>query len=422
MKILKRISYIILIIALLGAQITLPEVAIGAKDKTLNEHLKEFEQLKKDLAANQSQQEVTEEQIGKAREEIAKISAEQEKLELEIETLTEEINQLEKDIIAKNDEMKNIIRYYQLSSTGEDAYLEYLFTATDFTDFIYRMSIAEQLSNYNDTLIDEYNALIVENETKKEEASQKVLELEAKTKELESKLKELNGELQTTMEGAMSIEQEINTINRLIKNLKEEYDMYKCDYNLTYDECIIQALGDKLTDTRFYRPLQSGRVSSVWGARSFTLNGRPYSDFHRAVDLSTSHGSKVYAAANGKVVLVENAKKSYDKNHKNVCGGNKIYIIHIINGKKYTTAYYHLATLKVKEGDLVTHNTVIATVGGTRAEYWDNCSTGAHLHFQVANGHYGDTFKSYSGFNAASFNPKKIISYPGSGGSFSGRG
>lgn len=421
MKIVKRISYLILIICLLSVQASLPEDAFGQKDKTLNEQLKEFEELKAELRANESQQAVTKEEIGAAREEIAQLSQEQEDLEKEIETLNEEISQLEKDIISKNDEMKNIISYYQLSSTGEDAYLEYLFTATDFTDFIYRMSIAEQLSDYNDTLIDEYTDLIKENENKKEEASAKMVELEAKTKELESRLIKLNSKLETTMEGAMSIEQEIEVMDRLIKNLKEEYNMYKCDYNLTYDECIIEALGDQLYDTKFYRPLQSGRVSSVWGPRSFTLGGRPYSDFHRAVDFSTSRGSKVYAAANGQVKLVINAKASYDKNHKNVCGGNKIYIIHIVDGKKYTTAYYHLKNIKVKEGDLVTHNTVIATVGGTSYEYWDNCSTGAHLHFQVAPGHYGDEFKTYSGFNAASINPKKVINYPSSGSPFSGR-
>ena len=48
-------------------------------------------------------------------------------------------------------------------------YLEYVFTATDFTDFIYRMAIAEQLSDYNEKLISDYEDLIIENEKKKEE-------------------------------------------------------------------------------------------------------------------------------------------------------------------------------------------------------------------------------------------------------------
>ena len=423
MRLLKRISYIILIVAVMTSQIAIPDLVFGDNDgdKSLNDHKAELAELKKEYSENKKEQEATNEEIGAAKEQITKISQEREDLEKQIETLTAEIAQLEKDIIAKNEEMKNIVRYYQLSSTGEDAYLEYLFTSVDFTDFIYRMAIAEQLSDYNESLIDEYNTLITTNENKKEEASKKVIELEKKTKELEKKVGDLNVELKTTMEGAMDIEDEMKVIENRIKELKEIYDMFDCDYSMSSDECILTALASQLYDTKFYRPVAKARISSGWGYRSFTLNGKPYSDFHYGMDFSTSHGSKVYAAANGWVVATINAKKSYDKNGKNVCGGNKIYLVHVVDGKKYTTAYYHLESIKVKVGDVVTHNTVIGTVGGTSKEYWDNCSTGAHLHFQIATGHYLTNYMTYSGFTSKSFNPKKVYSDLYVGKSFSKR-
>ena len=66
-------------------------------------------------------------------------------------------------------------------------------------------------------------------------------------------------------------------------------------------------------------------------------------------------------------------------------------------GKKYTTSYFHL--LKFGEGinvntknKVVTTNTVIGYVGGystsTAHGGYDSCTTGAHLHFGVANGFY----------------------------------
>ena len=55
-----------------------------------------------------------------------------------------------------------MFRFYQITD-GENSYLEYIFGAKTFTDFIYRISIVEQISKYNNELIDEMNQLIEEN-------------------------------------------------------------------------------------------------------------------------------------------------------------------------------------------------------------------------------------------------------------------
>ena len=421
MKILKKISYILLIVALLSSQIVIPDFVQEAEAKSLNDYKAELEALKKDYADNQAKQEATEEEMGNAKEQITKLSEEKEKLEQEIESLNAEIEQLENDIISKNEEMKGIIHYYQLSSTGEDAYLEYLFTATDFTDFIYRMAIAEQLSDYNEGLIDDYNKLITKNEKKKEELSNKIVQLDKKTLELEGTVSDLQIELKAGMEGAMDIEDEIELISKKIKEYEILYEEFDCDADMEYKKCLAKS-NTLPAGTAFYRPVVSGRVSSNWGKRSFILNGKPYSDFHYGIDFSASHGSKVYSAANGKVVATIDAKASYKKNGKKVCGGSKIYVVHNINGKEYTTAYYHLASIKVKVGQAVTYDTVIGTVGGSPSiEYWDNCSTGSHLHFQIATGHYLSDYMTYSGFTSKSFNPRKVLNAPALGSSFNNR-
>lgn len=83
------------------------------------------------------------------------------------------------------------------------------------------------------------------------------------------------------------------------------------------------------------------------------------------------------------------------------CAGNQIYINHTINGKNYMTAYKHLLSMNVSVGQMVTPNTVIGYVGGGSNTPWDYCSTGPHLHFETAYGHYSSNYL-YNTFNPAS--------------------
>ena len=53
----------------------------------------------------------------------------------------------------KEEEIKNLLSFNQISD-GDNVYLEYVFGASSFTDFIYRSAVVEQLSLYNDVLFD----------------------------------------------------------------------------------------------------------------------------------------------------------------------------------------------------------------------------------------------------------------------------
>ena len=125
---------------------------------------------------------------------------------------------------------------------------------------------------------------------------------------------------------------------------------------------------------------------------------------HHAIDLDcVGEGTKVYAAANGTISRIA---------FFGSCGGNTVYITHYIHGRKYTSQYMHL--LRVADGmyvgKVVTDNTVIGYVGGystsTAHGGYDYCSTGAHLHFGIAEGH------SQWDFNSHSINPREVFSFP----------
>lgn len=396
MKMVKKLSYVALVIILLGVQVIIPDFVPEAEAKNLMTLRQELEELKEKKKQNEKEQEATEEEIASAKSQIAQASLEKEELQKEIEELTAQIEQLNKDIEEKNKNIREIISYYQLTDTGSEAYLEYVFTATDFADFIYRMAIAEQLSDYNEELIIEYENLIIENETKKTDLSNKILKLDEKKKDLQKKIEELEPILKDKVAGASSIEDEIKSFE---KNIKIYEDM-GCQEDEDIDEC---TAGKIIPDTELLRPVVSGYVSSNYSSRTYKLNGKWVTDYHHAVDFAAPHGAKIYSSASGVVAhIVERSK----------CGGNMVYINHIINGKKYTTCYYHMKSYTVEVGQSVTPDTVIGYVGGTKAEYWDGCSTGAHVHFGVAEGHWGTDFKTYSGYIAADFDPRKVVNIP----------
>ena len=60
----------------------------------------------------------------------------------------------------KKTETDGLIQFLQISNGG-NIYLEYLFDAENYTDFIYRYEVVKQLTNYNSGLIDELESLIV---------------------------------------------------------------------------------------------------------------------------------------------------------------------------------------------------------------------------------------------------------------------
>ncbi len=115
----------------------------------------------------------------------------------------------------------------------------------------------------------------------------------------------------------------------------------------------------------FLRP-SSGSVSSVFGVRRY-YNGVLAKDYyHRGVDYAAATGSVVVAPAAGKVALVGRESAGFRVN------GNTVGMDH---GQGVLSAFLHLHTIEVQEGDFVQAGQRIGTVGSTGA------STGPHLHW-----------------------------------------
>mgnify|MGYP003564952417 CR=1 FL=1 len=108
---------------------------------------------------------------------------------------------------ATQKEIDNLLSFLQVSK-GENVYLEYVFQAKNFTDFIYRGAVVEQLTKYNDELIDDMYKKIEENKALQVQLQKDIEKGEQTIKTLEEKLKTSNLTLDDLIEDETDAEAE----------------------------------------------------------------------------------------------------------------------------------------------------------------------------------------------------------------------
>lgn len=398
---MKKLSIVLILLITLLIPIGIPKIYA----QTLKQAEDELAKLKNDAQNNRVVKEKSKAEILQLQQQVSKLYDSIDQAKKDIENMTQEIKDLTEDIQKTDAETKSIVSYLQLSN-GESAYLEYAFGAETITDFIYRVAIVEQISEYNDNAITSMNNKIVQNRNKQEELKQMQIEMNKKIEESTERQLELNQYTKELDETYTDISADIKKKEDLINYAKKKGcsandDLSKCTGQLPYN-------------SRFMRPLTSGRVTSNFGRRDLSVSS---GSFHYGLDIGVGAGTNVYAPADGIVTGVE----------WNNCAGNTLYIVHNVGGNYYTTYYAHLSKINVSVGQTVYTNTVIAKSGNT-----GTCTTGPHLHFTITRkaryvsaGMYGipsgQTYYSYSDLTRNAIDPRSMISFPAVGGYFSGR-
>lgn len=128
---------------------------------------------------------------------------------------------------------------------------------------------------------------------------------------------------------------------------------------------MLESQGTLFTDIPNIWPIKNGigHISMAFGQNIHPITQQWY--IHKGLDFSTYRsGDPVVATANGQVVTV-----TYDDSF-----GNYIIIKH---KHGIYTRYAHLATVRVKKGQIVSQREVIGTIGST------GITTGPHLHYEV---------------------------------------
>lgn len=308
-----------------------------------------------------------------------------------VDTLSEEINNINNDISLKEDNIKNIeeevnnLFIFNQISKGENTYLEYIFDSDSYSELIYRYMVVEQLTEYNNSLIEKLNEEIAKLNEKKVSLNKKIEKLNnarENFRELELVLKNVSPDNFQSIN--TSLDEDIASLKRQIK----EYENLGCNRYTDLSLC----LNIKDNNGLLY-PLIKGCVTKDYIVGSSS---------HKGIDLGCNkEGSYVYSSGYGVVA---------DIIYKSSCGGNIIWIYYKVNGKEYTTIYAHLLEVKVNVGDIVTSDTIIGTVGGestaTLNGGYDRCTNGAHLHYALVEGYHTNDYNIYT------LNPRYMNNYP----------
>jgi len=395
-KIVKKLFMVLLlfsvmILSLSGAS----KIEAKSKAKTLADLRAELNSLKAQKNTNNSNKNKTKNQISNAQSSVANKRTEISNNITKMDNAAKESAKLEKDIEDGKQKLEKLVSAYQLIN-ADDQYYDYVFNASSYEDLIYRYAVIEQIMDYMNNEIDTWTNKINQNTQLKIDLEKREKTLNTQISSLQTDIENLGDVLDELNDEALDINKEIQATQELIKY----YTNLGCKETEDLDECVRVKMADK-----FRRPTKKGKVCSNFGYRTSPLTGAA-NTFHSGTDISLAEGNPVYPVADGTVGYI--VKKSE-------CGGNKIYIFHILKGKKYTSTYMHLLDMNVTLGQKVTSDTVIGHVGGkttgTRHGGYDRCTTGAHLHLSMS---VGGWYTTYSVWKAHLQDARKIIDIPAS--------
>lgn len=363
---------------------------VSTNAKTIKEFEAEVEKFTQDLENKENQIAKNDAEVAEIERNIANIENQIMETQNEISSIEQEIEKSNAQIAEKSEQSKSLFQYLQVSE-GENAYLEYVFGATSITDMVYRMAIVEQLTEYNNQIMNELTKLVEENETRKNELASKNEELEQLTVSLENEQARINADTAAIKEAMPSVEQQLKSAQENLEYLRS----LGCGENEDKDACIYRVNqsgsgGGAIVPSvdGFYRPMVSGYVTQNFGNAG-----------HMGIDLGNRNNPtiEIYPIASGVVFA-----KYYDN-----AGALVLKIRHNVNGRYIYSTYAHLSAWYVNVGDLVTPNTVIGRMGST------GNSSGPHLHLEVTtcdwNKGGGCTWTQYQN---STINPRQYVGFP----------
>lgn len=357
-------------------------VPCTVRAETIADYRAEIKELEAQKAESESKSAAVQKKIDEANARITDITRQIVQAKKDQENTQKEIERLDKEIDAKEEEIKDLVAFYQISNS-DNFYLKYIFGADSFEDFIYRFSVAEQLTEANDKLVDEMNELIKENE-------KKVADLKTQKKKLDNLNAEIAKEIEKLGSEKNSYIKEGATYDERIASLKKQIDFYKkagCGENENIFTC--GSSSNIPSSNGFIIPTDYGFIEddeSEWGFSPW--RGR----LHAGIDVSGVRlNAPVYAVASGVVSDVTWW----------AAGGNVVMIKHVVDGQNYTSIYLHLNYTAVKIGQVVNQGQKIGGAGGTGGYP-------VHLHLEILPHHGGYKMKD-------TIDPRRVIDFPEQG-------
>lgn len=341
---------------------------------TLQEQLAESNQKQADA---QYQIDMTQNTIDGIQQEIDKANAEMDRINGVISGINGELSALEDKIAktqleldaaeAKRAEQEDAMneRVRAMYMYGDGSMLEFLFTATDFADFISKVDMSRYIVQSDKEALDalaETKRIIDE---KKQSIEADRLQTVAKKNQQEAALAQQQ-DLKAQKDSLIAQNKAI--IAQAQATLDAEAAA-AADLRSQIAAMVAAQNGGSTTGgastfvpSGTYTWPCGGELTSYFGPRT-----DPYTGYHQGVDIGASTGTPVAAMGNGRV-LSAGWNGGY---------GNCV-VLELGNGMQ---AYYgHLSVISVSAGQTVNQGDIVGEVGST------GNSTGPHLHFGVISG------------------------------------
>jgi len=248
-----------------------------------------------------------------------------------------------------------------LYRAGEPTYLEVVFRATSFEDFVTRAEFTRRLARRDEELL---MALVSERQAF-ERQKQKLEQQKAQQAALKAHLQQQRDEVAARKAKA---ERVVNAIRQDRALAEQQFALMRQEYeHIARELAALQRRGGGYSGTwsgQLLRPITGGVVTSRFGYRMHPILKKRKK--HCGIDIAgLPVGTPIKAADNGLVIFA---------GWSNTAGK----MVRIDHGSGIVTIYAHLSGCAVNKGQTVGRGEVIGYLGGTGE--W---CTGPHLHFGI---------------------------------------
>ncbi len=321
--------------------------------------------LKKSKAAAQDQLDLVNELVENLQTQITTVNNQITAANAEIKEIEEEIAAKDREIDKSKEKFKERMRAIYISGDMTGG-LEVILCSDGVEEFISNTVYLEAMAKYDQGLIDELVNDKQGYQDKKAQVEEHKKEIDAQKIELAKKKTELDAQ----QKEAEELMKQIKADEEAYKRKQAEIDLEMAKARAALDALINQNTANS-QNTEYYGgsfgwPTPGyKRITSPYGPRTYTLNGKKVSSYHRGIDIGAPSGAKI-AASNGGTVVTS----AYN------AGGYGNYVI-LDHGGGKMTVYGHMSKRMVSVGQSVTKGQQIGKVGSTGR------STGPHLHFEI---------------------------------------
>lgn len=353
-------------VSLISAFPAMTANAETAQEK-IDSSLKKQKELKEQINEAEGRKQTALEQYNELDRDVSTLQAKVDSINADVDASQEKIDQKDKELREAKEECdKQYNEYCErariLLQKGSVSYLEILIDSTSFADFITRISLVKEISEYDNNKLNELKKYAEEIESLKNELETENKRLVGLKSEADSQMATLKAKQDESQRILDSIKADIAQFEKALK-AQEAAEAAAREEIRRLSMASSSSSQTTYSGGAFAWPSTSTYITSPYGTRVHPVTGKVKT--HTGLDIGAAMGTNIFAAADGTVLVAGWNSGGY---------GNYVVLDH---GGGLTTLYAHCSSLNVSAGQKVSRGQVIAKCGST------GMSTGPHLHFEV---------------------------------------